>query len=156
MCDMIGWICHPRLGVRSATTTTYVAKLLQRLVKLQDVHIGHEGKVGAESGVVVLVVQLVVLWSRRLAVLVVAPARNSAVALQRQRVIVTRGDGDEVTMYAVRRRLTVLVVSPARDVAVALQKCVEFRFHFLLASSRACALSRACSRGVGSVRPECE
>ena len=84
--------------------------------KLQNVHIGHEGKVGTESGVVV------VLWSRRLTELVVSPARNAAVALQRQRVTITRGDGDEVALYAVRRRLAVLVQAPARNIAVA-SKC---------------------------------
>ena len=48
---------------------------------------------------------------------VVSPARNTTVASQRQRVVKTRCDGDEVALHAFRRRLAVAVVSPARDVA---------------------------------------
>ena len=85
-------------------------------------HISHEGEVGAESGVEVRLNLLVVLWSRRLTVLVVSPARDAAVASDRQRMSATRGDGDEVTLYAVRRRLAVEVGAPARNIAVALQR----------------------------------
>ena len=56
---------------------------------------------------------------RRLAFVVVSPARDVAVASKCQRVIVTSGNRDEVAVHAVGRRLVPIVVSPARDAAVA-------------------------------------
>ena len=59
---------------------------------------------------------------RRLTVPVASPARDIAVASKRQRVIVTSGDRDEVTVHAVGRRLVFAVPAPARDAAVASQR----------------------------------
>ena len=51
--------------------------------------------------------------------MVETPARDTAVASQRERVSTTRSDRDKVTLDAVGRRLAVVVASPARDIAVA-------------------------------------
>ena len=56
---------------------------------------------------------------RRLAFVVVSPARDTAVASQRQRVPGTRSNRDEVAVDAIGRRLAAVVASPACDVAVA-------------------------------------
>ena len=56
---------------------------------------------------------------RRLTVPVASPARDIAVASQRERVIATRRDRDEVPLNAIGRRLAANVVAPARDSPVA-------------------------------------